>query len=163
MHHHLVDVLLLLESEPLLFLLFPPLCSFMSRRVGRLARAVEIQRASLPTFVTNGDLSDSELQDLPTTHNDRYNDVSSSFSLLKNQHNPSQTFTSAFNQKSPTHGDFTPHFEPGTSSNQISVSGFLADHTNVRNLLVIDAQTDDSSVNLLITGQANYQKKRKSM
>lgn len=89
----------------------------MSRRIGRPTRAVKIERADLPAFVADGDLSNSELQDVPTAYDDQYNDVSSSFSLLKNQHNPSQTFASAFKQNFPIHGVFSPHFEPGTSSN----------------------------------------------
>nr|XP_028964644.1 uncharacterized protein LOC114827138 [Malus domestica] len=42
----------------------------------RPTRAVEIQRADLPAFVADSDLSNSELQDVPTAYNDQNNDGS---------------------------------------------------------------------------------------
>nr|XP_028954994.1 uncharacterized protein LOC114823729 [Malus domestica] len=121
-----VDVLLLLKSA-LLFLFFSPLYSFMSKRIRRPRRAVEIQRAYLDAVVADGDLNNSELQDVPTAYDDQDNDVSTS---LNNQDSPPQTFASALKQNIPMRGVFNPHFEPGTSSHQISVPVFLADRAN---------------------------------
>ncbi|CAN6697011.1 unnamed protein product [Malus baccata var. baccata] len=130
----------------------------MSKRIRRPRRAVEIQRAYLDAVVADGDLNNSELQDVPTAYDDQDNDVSTS---LNNQDSPPQTFTSTLKQNIPIRGVFNPHFEPGTSSHQISVPVFLADRANVHSLLAIHAQTNHSGLNPLITGQANYQKKRK--
>ncbi|CAN6556225.1 unnamed protein product [Malus baccata var. baccata] len=130
----------------------------MSKRIRRPRRAVEIQRAYLDAVVADGDLNNSELQDVPTAYDDQDNDVSTS---LNNQDSPPQTFASTLKQNIPIRGVFNPHFEPGTSSHQISVPVFLADRANVHSLLAIHAQTNHSGLNPLITGQANYQKKRK--
>ncbi|XP_050110486.1 uncharacterized protein LOC126589277 [Malus sylvestris] len=99
----------------------------MSKRIRRPRRAVEIQRAYLDAVVADGDLNNSELQDVPTAYDDQDNDVSTS---LNNQDSPPQTFASALKQNIPIRGVFNPHFEPGTSSHQISVPVFLADRAN---------------------------------
>ncbi|KAM2883182.1 hypothetical protein COP2_016053 [Malus domestica] len=103
----------------------------MSKRIRRPRRAVEIQRAYLDAVVADGDLNNSELQDVPTAYDDQDNDVSTS---LNNQNSPPQTFASALKQNIPIRGVFNPHFEPGTSSHQISVPVFLADRANVHRI-----------------------------
>ncbi|CAN6562094.1 unnamed protein product [Malus baccata var. baccata] len=105
--------------------------SFMSKQIRRPRRAVEIQRAYFDAVVADGDLNNSELQDVPTAYDDQDNDVSTS---LNNQDNPPQTFASDLKQNIPIRGVFNPHFEPGTSSHQISVPVFLTDRANVHRI-----------------------------
>lgn len=142
---------------------FSRLCSFMSTRMGQRRKAVGNQRPVLHEFVADVDLSESNLQDVPTDYNDEYNDVSSSFPLLENQNKPPQTFASNFEQNIPINDVSAPHLSPATTSHPISVPIFLADRATVHNMLANDAQANHVVLNPLITGQATYQKKRKSM
>ncbi|XP_068342953.1 uncharacterized protein [Pyrus communis] len=133
----------------------------MSRRIGLSRNATRTERADSPTSIAVVNLDDIVLQDVPISYDDEYNNTSTSLLFLNKGNNPPQTFTSSFEQHTPVGGLLTSHSAAGTSSHQLSVPLFLADHATMRRLLAKDAPTIHSVKNPLITGQATYQKKRK--
>ncbi|CAN6546421.1 unnamed protein product [Malus baccata var. baccata] len=135
----------------------------MSGRIAVPRNATGMQRAHLPASVAVVDLNSLVLQDVPTTYNDEYNNASSSLLFSNNGSNPSHTFASIFEQNIPANDVCASLLEPGTSSNPISIPVYLADRATVHCLLAKDTQSVHSVANSLITGQATYQKKRKSM
>nr|XP_028962184.1 uncharacterized protein LOC114826273 [Malus domestica] len=135
----------------------------MSGRIGVASNATGTKHADLPASVAVVDLNSLVLQDVPTIYNNEYSNASSSLLFLNSGSNPSHTFASNFERNFPSNDDSASPLEAGTSSQPISVPVCLADRATLHYLLARDTQSVNSVANSLITGQAAYQKKRKSM
>ncbi|XP_068328108.1 uncharacterized protein [Pyrus communis] len=133
----------------------------MPRKLRIPGKVAEIQHANLRIF--NGDVypDDVVLQDVPTSYDQEYNNVSNSLLSHDNTTNPVQPYTSVLKQNASISDEFNSSSSVASTSHEITVPIFLANDATLRGILVTDTEAGHSVRSSHVIGQAAYQKKRK--
>ena len=108
----------------------------MPRKLRIPGKVAEIQHANLRIF--NGDVypDDVVLQDVPTSYDQEYNNVSNSLLLHDSTPNPIQPYTSVLKQNASISDEFNSSSSVASTSHEITVPIFLANDATLRGILV---------------------------
>nr|XP_028945292.1 uncharacterized protein LOC103408064 [Malus domestica] len=135
--------------------------NIMPRKVRKSRRAAEIQHASLGVINDEVYPDDVILQDVPTSYDEEYNNVSNSLLFHNNTTNHVQPNTSVLKQNAFIGNGFNSSSSAASTSHEITVPVFLANDATLRDIFITDTQDNHPVRSSHVIGQAAYQKKKK--